>query len=84
MNRPLTFAYRNVLFGRDARDAWALFRLHTSTYAGLSLTGKIEMLGRLAAYATAVDADFQVLRVTRTWSGADYAEAAHATLDGRY
>ncbi|UTI66138.1 ATP-binding protein [Paraconexibacter antarcticus] len=81
MSQPLTFAYRNVLFGRDARDAWALFRVHTSTYAGLSTAAKIEQLGRLAAFASAVESDFQILRVTRTWSGADYAEAARATLD---
>jgi hypothetical protein len=84
MNRPLTFAYRNVLFGRDVHDPWALFRVHTSTYAGLSQSAKIEMLGRLAAFASAIEADFQILRVTRTWSSADYADAAHATLDGRY
>lgn len=84
MSRPLTFAYRNVLFGRDDRDAWGLFRVHTSSYAGLSVSGKIELLSRLAAYAAAVEADFQILRVTRTWSAEDYAASTRSTLDARH
>lgn len=76
MRPPLAFAWRNVLFGAGLDDPWALFRLETETYAGLPTRGKVEALSRLAALATTVEADFQVLRVARSWSVGDYAEAA--------
>jgi hypothetical protein len=78
---PLTFAWRNVLFGRDADDAWALFRVHTSSYGGLSSSAKIERLAALASYATVAEADFQILRVARGWSPETYADAAAQLLD---
>lgn len=84
MNRPLTFAYRNILFGRGAFDAWALYRVHTASYAGLSVQGKLGLLGQGASFAAAVEADFQILRVTRAWSRDDYVAAARATLDTRF
>ena len=70
MRRPLTFAWRNVVFAGDVHDAWALFRLHVTSYPGLPRSGKVELLSRLAAYAAASEADFQILRLSRGWSGA--------------
>lgn len=81
MRPPLTFAWRNVLFGRDADDAWALFRVHTASYGGLSSAAKIERLAALASYATVAEADFQILRVARGWSATTYAGDAAALLD---
>lgn len=81
MMGPLTFAYRNVVFGADALDSWGLYRVHTTSYAGLPLRAKIDLLGRLASFAAVIEADFQILRVSRGWSGADYARAARQTLD---
>jgi hypothetical protein len=78
---PLTFAWRNVLFGRDADDAWALFRVHTSSYAELPAAAKIEQLAALASYATKTEADFQILRVTRCWSSEAYTRGAREMLD---
>lgn len=84
MRRPLTFAWRNVVFAEDMHDAWSMFRLHCSSYPGLPASGKIELLGRLAAYAAGCEADFQILRLSRGWSPTDYAEAARATLDSEH
>lgn len=81
MRAPLTFAWRNVLFGHDAEDAWALFRLHTSSYAGLPTSGRIDHMAALAGFAVAAEADFQILRVSRAWSAADYIAAALAMVD---
>lgn len=81
MTRPLTFAYRNIVFAADVRDPWAVYRVHTTSYAGLPLAAKIELLGRLASFAAAVEADFQILRVSRGWSAGGYADAARQTLD---
>jgi hypothetical protein len=84
MRQPLTFAWRNLLFGRDCEDAWALFRLPTRSYAGLPSAGKRELLSALAGFAADVQADFQILRVSRTWSTQDYVNLAGASLDSRY
>jgi hypothetical protein len=78
---PLSFAWRNVLFGRDAADAWALFRVHTASYAGLSTAAKIERLAALASYAAAAEVDFQILRVSRAASSSQYARTARQMLD---
>ena len=45
MRAPLTFAWRNVVFGQDLDDAWALFRVQTHSYAGLPTARKCEVLG---------------------------------------
>jgi hypothetical protein len=84
VSRPLTFAYRNVLFGRGQGDAWGLYRAHTASYAGLSVQGKLDLLGRGAAFAAAIEADFQILRVTRAWSSTGYLDAARQTIDSRF
>ena len=84
MRPPLTFAWRNVLFGSSLADAWALYRVHTRSYPGLPMTGKLDVLSELAGFATSVEGDFQLLRVTRAWSTPDYLAAARATLDARH
>lgn len=84
MRAPLTFAWRNLVFGANVADAWALFRVHTESYPGLPTTEKLRVLGTLAGYATAVERDFQLLRVTRPWSTADYIAAARAGVDPEY
>lgn len=84
MRAPLSFAWRNVVFGADRDDAWALYRLETTSYVGLSAAGKIDVLGQLAGFACTIAADFQLLRVSRAWSSRDYAQAARSALDGRF
>jgi hypothetical protein len=84
MRAPIRFGWRNVVFADGRSEAWALFRLYTRSYPGLTLSGKLEVLGALAAYATACEADFQLLRVSRGWSGDDYGAAARATLDAEH
>lgn len=81
MRAPLTFAWRNVVFGANVADAWALFRVHTRSYPGLATLEKLQVLGELAGFATALERDFQLLRVTRAWSTPDYLAAARAGLD---
>jgi hypothetical protein len=84
MRAPLTFAWRNVVFARGVHDAWALYRVHTRSYAGLPTAAKIEVLASVAAFATAIERDFQLLRVSRAWSPLDYMDAARSTIDGRH
>src|SRR4051794_19782296 len=84
MRQPISFAYRNIVFGRDATDAWALYRVQTSSYAGLTTNEKKALLSTIAAFADSVEADFQLLRVTRPWSIDAYAATAEMTLDARH
>jgi AAA-like domain len=84
MRRPLTFGYRNLVFGRDLDDVWALYRLEMRSYAGLARAGKRELLADLAAFAYLVEADFQLLRVSRDWSVADYRAGCVRGCDSRH
>jgi len=80
---PIRFGYRNLVFGRDLDDVWALYRLETRSYAGLGRTGKRELLADLAGLAYALEADFSLLRVSRAWSVADYREGCERGCDSR-
>ncbi len=84
MRQPITFAHRNLVFGRDADDVWALYRIRTTSYSGLPTPEKKELLYDLGSFAYTIEADFQLLRVTRQWSVADYVRSAALTADGRY
>ena len=84
MTGPLSFAYRNVVFARGLDDAWALFRLETTSYPGRSRAGKRELLADLAAFAYALEADFSLLRASRAWSVADYVSACELACDSRH
>jgi hypothetical protein len=84
MRQPITFAHRNLVFGEDSDDVWALYRVRTTSYDGLPAAEKKELLYDLASFAYAVAADFQLLRVTRQWSVEEYVRAATLTLDGRH
>ena len=84
MRQPISFAYRNLVFGRDASDAWAMFRLSTRPYAGLTRQGKQELLAALAGLAYTLEADFQLLRVTRPWSVDSYLHGCQAQADSRH
>jgi hypothetical protein len=84
MRQPITFAYRNVVFGAVPEDAWAVFRVFTRSYAGLPSSGKHELLGLLASLAHGIEADFTLLRVARPWKIDDYAAGVEATVDPRH
>jgi hypothetical protein len=84
VRQPLRFTYRNLVFARDVEDLWALYRIATRSYDGLTRGEKRELLSELAAFAYGIEADFSLLRVTRPWSVAAYATAAELTLDSRH
>ncbi len=84
MRQPITFAWGNLVFGRDADDAWALYRVATESYAGLTASAKRDLLARIAGFAFSAESDFQILRVTRPWSVPAYAEAAMTIADVKF
>lgn len=85
MRQPITFIYRNLVFGGAGRDdVWAVYRLATRSYAGLSRSGKIELLSLISSFAYTVETDFSLLRVSRPWSVDRYMIAAEAATDVRH
>ncbi|MDX6648287.1 MAG: hypothetical protein QOJ97_238 [Solirubrobacteraceae bacterium] len=84
MRAPIRFALRNLLFGASERDCWALYRLPTRSYEGLTDTDKTQLLKTLATFAYRIKADFSLLRVGRAWSVDDYVLRAEAIVDERY
>lgn len=84
MRQPITFTWGNLVFGRDAEDAWAVYRLAMQSYGGLSAADKRELLARVAGFAFSAEADFQLMRVTRPWSVDAYIDGALSTADARH
>ncbi len=80
MRGPLGFVAGNLLFAPSKRDVWALYRLDTLSYPGLPLARKLEVKNLLEGFAYGVGADFQIVRVNRTWSVEEYIERARSTL----
>jgi hypothetical protein len=83
VRQPITFAYGNLVFGEGPGDAWAVYRLHTRSYAGLTRSAKRELLSTVASLVYALEADFSLLRVARPWSVDTYAHGVETTIDPR-
>jgi hypothetical protein len=66
--RPLSFVYGNCLQG--SCGPWALFALEPYSYATLAPARKRERFGRLLAAIESLEADIQILRVSRSWDAA--------------
>lgn len=83
MRPPHYFFWGNLVL-RTPTDAWAVYQLPGQSYPGLSERRKIEVGERLEALAQAIECDFQILRVSRSFDAALYARRAQATLDPRF
>ena len=71
MRPPITFVYANCVHG--ACGAWAFFELRTQSYGALGVARKREQFARLMAGLEAVEADIQILRVSRRWDPCEHA-----------
>ncbi len=80
MRAPIRFVYRNLVFGRDLDDVWAVYRLELRSYAGLTRSHKRDLLADLAGMAYGLEADFSLLRIGRGWSVDDYRAGCEAGL----
>ncbi len=81
--RP-SFIYGNIVFGRDLDDAWALYKLSSQSYAGLSTGRKLEVMGQVEGLVHRISADFQILRIARHFSVRDYLASTWRTFDRRH
>lgn len=80
MRPPHYFFWANLVL-RTPTDAWAVYELEGQSYPGLSEQRKIEVGERLEALAYTLEADFQILRVARSFDAAAYERHALSTLD---
>ena len=83
MRPPHHFFWGNLVL-RTPTDAWAVYELEGHSYPGLSERRKVEVGERLEALAYAIEADFQILRVARSFDAAAYVRRALSTLDPRH
>lgn len=82
--QPITFVHRNLVWGRDREEVWAVYRLAMAPYEGRIRREKIDLLADLAMAGAALERDFTLLRVTRPWSVDAYVRGARLTLDRRH
>jgi AAA-like domain len=67
MGLPISFVYGNLVFGRRLDDVWAAFALPCSSYQWLAEEAKRARMGALVGALEAIEADVQILRVSRTF-----------------
>jgi hypothetical protein len=82
--QPITFLHGNLVWGPFSDEVWAVYGLEMQSYEGRPRRGKIDLMGDLADAADGLEADFQLLRITRQWSLEDYVAGADATVDARH
>jgi hypothetical protein len=68
--------YGNLVWGPYSDEVWAVYGLEMHSYEGRPRRGKIDLMGDLADAADGLEADFQLLRISRQWSLEDYAAGA--------
>ena len=73
MRAPIDFVYGNCVFSAGLDDPWAAFSLDPLSYAWLAEDGKRSRFLALLGALEAVEADVQILRVSRPWSRDAYA-----------
>jgi hypothetical protein len=78
---PIWFVYGNCVFGAGPDDAWAAFTVGTASYAWLSQERKRNRMLDLLTAIEAVEADIQLLRVSRRLSR---TVRSHEDLLGHY
>jgi hypothetical protein len=84
MRQPITFVYRNLVFCDGLDDVWAVYRLPMRSYAGLTTTGKRDVLSQLAALGYGLETDFSLLRVARPWDVRQYLMGVLTTSDVKH
>ncbi len=72
MRAPIAFVYGNCVFGSGLDDGWAAFRVGTGSYAWSSEPDKQSRLIGAVGALESLEADLQILRVSKRWQVEDY------------
>ncbi|MFI5009965.1 MAG: ATP-binding protein [Solirubrobacterales bacterium] len=78
MASPLSFVYGNCVFATGLDDGWAAFSLPTGSYAYLPEDEKRARFLALLGALEAVQADVQIVRVSRRWDTERYVRELEA------
>ncbi len=81
MRAPISFVYGNCVFGAALGDPWAVFVASMHTYDALADAQKKGLFSSLVGALETVEADMQILRVSRRWSVSHYREGLARELD---
>ncbi len=74
MRPPISLVYGNLVFGTGLDDGWAAFAVPIASYRWLPEDDKRGRFLALLGALEAVGADVQIIRVSRRWEIARYAE----------
>lgn len=72
--QPIRWVYGNISYGKDLCDAWAIFEVDTSSYDCLSAERKAGLFSDVRRFVSAIEADFQLMRVASVWDHDRFAE----------
>jgi len=72
---PLQTVFSNLVIARDLRDVWAVFRIRGRSYRSEPRRKQRALVEQLEAFCWGVEADFQILRVSRRWDAEGYVRA---------
>jgi AAA domain-containing protein len=78
---PITFVYGNCVFGAGLDDGWAAFSVGLSSYAWLDEEAKRAPFLALISALEAIEADVQIMRVSRRWPLESYARECASTSE---
>ncbi len=79
MKPPISYVHGNCVFARGLDDCWAAFALEPSSYAWLAEEAKQARFLALVGALEAIEADLQLIRVSRRWELERYARSLTST-----
>lgn len=83
MRPPIAFVYGNCLFATGLDDPWAAFALESHSYAWLTEEEKRGRMAALGGALEALQADFQLIRVSSGWPVDVYVGSLEDEICGR-
>lgn len=84
MRRPITYVHDNLVFGADRDEVWALYELAGVAYPHLARRGQLELFARIEALLYRLEADVQLLRVSRAFDVDTYVAGVEAASHPRH
>jgi AAA-like domain len=78
---PISFVYGNCVFGSRLDDSWAAFVVEPASYAWMGDDGRRARFLSLVAALEALEADMQIVRISRRWSLERYSEETHGVAE---
>jgi hypothetical protein len=75
--------FGNLVVARDMSDVWAVYRIRGRSYRSEPRRKQQALVEQLEAFCWGVEADFQIMRVSRRWDAEAYVRALRARTPWR-